>query len=127
MSISIGIGIEADNDIFFRTLSETAKSFGYEISSGIAEFEYEIQEGVKTLQALKNWQNVYCLKAPADANANLAFGVYEEFIALQTLGTKPSFFDFCEAIAQEAKVLGFERIGIFFATEWHAKDRIRMS
>lgn len=127
MSISIGIGIETDNEIFFRKLSETARSFSYEISSGVAKFEHEIHEGVETLRTLKGWKNVYCLKAPTDAKANLAFGVYKELIKFQTSGEKPAFFDFCKVIAQDAKMQGFERIGIFFATEWHAKDRIRMS
>ena len=127
MSVSIGIGIEASNEVFFRKLSEIARSFGYEISSGVAQFEHEILEGVQTLRALKDWQNVYCLKAPAESNVNLAFGVYEELIAFQTSGAKPTFFDFCEGIAQEAKAQGIEKMGIFFAAEWRSRDRIRIN
>lgn len=127
MSLSIGIGIGVANQEFIGTLSDIAKQSGYAIFSSSSQFESDISQCVEALTQLKKWEVVLGVRSPAESNANLAFGVYEELIALQTKGIRPRFFDFCELIAQSACENKVPTLGLIFATEWRAGDRIRVS
>lgn len=127
MSISIGIGVKVINSCFSARLAMLAKQFGYATTAGIDSFERDVQQGVGRLVELREWTEVFSLRAPVNRNANLAFDVYKELIALQVSAQRPVFFDFCEALAQSANQHGMHKLGIFFATEWSAADRIRMS
>lgn len=127
MSISIGIGVAACHEGFPHDLRESAKSFGYSLETGIDNFESDVQEGIQRLIKIRQWQQVFVLRAPSDSVANLAFGVYKELIELQSSGVRPKFFDFCSSLNQSALMHGLRSVGIFFATEWYAEDRIRMS
>jgi hypothetical protein len=127
MSLTIGIGMEMKNESFISQLAEIAKQIGYEIPPESSKFEREVSECMETLAKLKKWKVVLSVKAPAGGAANLAFGVYEELVALQTRKIRPRFFDFCELLAQSAHQNGIQNLGIIFVTEWHPNDKIRIS
>ena len=127
MSVSIGIGVDACDEGFVQCLRNLADKFGYSISAGIASFESDVQQGIERLVEIKGWKEVFVLRAPSEDAANLAFGVYKELIDLQSSGVRPKFFEFCTSLDQSASEHGLKTVGVFFATEWYAEDRIRMS
>jgi len=127
MSVSIGIGVGACDEGFAQCLSEQAEKFGYSASTGIASFESDVQQGIGRLIEIKAWREVFALRAPSENTANLAFGIYKELIEFQSSAIRPKFYEFRRSLDQCASEHGLKTVGVFFATEWYAEDRIRMS
>lgn len=128
MSISIGIGLQGQcSETLIARFKDIARSFSYGLESGIASFETDVREGVQIINDFQSWNHVFSLRAPYDAKANLAFDVHEELSRIELAGEEPKFFGFIRSIVKEAKLAGMIKLGVFFASEWYAKDRIRMN
>lgn len=127
MSVSIGIGIEkGSNKSFLQRVERIAEGCGYGIDHGIASFEQDVRSGVEQICSALKWEHVCSIRAPRDAKANLAFGIHQELDQYMTTGEQPVFFSFCRELVGEARSTRIQKLGLFFATEWCASDRIRM-
>ena len=127
MSTTIGFGYSAEDNIdLFDDLKALAGKFGYGLLNGMEYAESDVKCGLEVAQKNEGWEHLFFLQSPRDREVALAFGIDEELTTHETTGKTPQFFDFINqlVILCEGKC---KKIGIFFAGEWYAKDRVRYS
>ncbi|VAW62713.1 hypothetical protein MNBD_GAMMA08-1241 [hydrothermal vent metagenome] len=127
MSTTIGIGCSPKNNIkYIDDLKALVDRFGYGLYDGIEFSEPDVKSGLVMAQKNEGWEHLLFLQSPKGSNVSLAFGIEEELIAFETKGEWPVFFDFINqlVVLSSGKC---KKIGIFFASEWYEKDRIRYS
>ena len=127
MSTTIGFGIcTAEDCRVFNELKILARKYGYGLLNGIEFAESDARAGLDVMKINDGWSDLFFLQSPIDADTALAFGIHEELIALETNNTRPVFFQF---LTESESLLSSKcsKVGIFFAGEWYAKDRVKYS
>ena len=127
MSTTIGLGYSTDSDIdLFSDLQALAEKFGYGLLNGINYAESDVRAGLEVAQKNEGWEHVLFLQSPRGGQVGLAFGIDEELTAFETSGQHPQFFDFLNELTALCSEK-CNKLGIFFASEWYEKDRVRFS
>lgn len=127
MSTTIGFGFSQHSDLDFCSEAQAlAETCGYGLAIGIEAAESDVKRGIGMAQRLQGWKDVALLRSPKNGVANTAFEIDEELTAMETHGCHPRFFEFLESLAALAGGKA-SKLGVFFASEWEAQDKIRMS
>jgi hypothetical protein len=127
VSTTIGFGYSSDsNDDLFSDLQALAEKFGYGLLNGIDYAELDVRDGLEVAKKNVAWEHLLFLQSPRSGDVGLAFGIHEELTAFEVKGQRPKFFDFLTELAALCSEK-CKKLGVFFAGEWHEKDRVRFS
>jgi len=127
MSTIIGLGCSSCCDsVLFHDIQVLADKFGYGLLNGIDCAEHDVRDGLETTKENEGWDYVFFLQSPKNDAVGLAFGIHEELTTFETKRQRPKFFDFLVELAELCSGR-CKKLGIFFASEWYKKDRVRFS